>query len=205
MSFAGKTPANYGLQETGGRARFLSAEGAAHGRTPLTLAVRREAFRMTLTIDTILQFITLVVMVMLGLLLKSYLPSYLTKKGENLATKEDIEEITSKVERIRSQHASELEALRSRLQSESEVFSRRRAVYDGMVQSLGTFVSDRQATEEAKARFLDDYASMWLWADDQVLRSLNEFLEVNIVYAASRNQSLQPLLRHAYAACVIGM
>lgn len=38
----------------------------------------------------------------LGLLIKSFFPSYIKKKGENLATKEDIEHITEKIESVRS-------------------------------------------------------------------------------------------------------
>ena len=43
---------------------------------------------------------------------RHYLSSYLSKKGENLATKEDLGQITEEVEAIRSQHATEIEKLR---------------------------------------------------------------------------------------------
>ncbi|MEW4982179.1 MAG: hypothetical protein AB1Y26_02955 [Cycloclasticus sp.] len=43
-----------------------------------------------------------VIAFLIGLIVKSYLPSYLSKKGENLATKEDIEEITTKIESVKS-------------------------------------------------------------------------------------------------------
>jgi len=57
----------------------------------------------------ILNFLVLAAVVIVGLLLKNYLPPYLTEKGKNLATKEDIEEITNKIERVRSDYASEIE------------------------------------------------------------------------------------------------
>jgi hypothetical protein len=44
-----------------------------------------------------------------------FLRTYVGKKGENLATKEDIEEITRKVEGVRAQFASENELLKSEL------------------------------------------------------------------------------------------
>jgi hypothetical protein len=39
-----------------------------------------------------------------ALLLRKYLPAYLTEKGKNLATKEDIEEITRTVESVKTAH-----------------------------------------------------------------------------------------------------
>lgn len=39
----------------------------------------------------------------LGLFTKNYFPSYMDKKGENLATKEDIEEITKKTEAVQQE------------------------------------------------------------------------------------------------------
>lgn len=47
------------------------------------------------------------------LLLKSFLPSYLSEKGRNLATKEDIAAITDKVESVKTDYAKVLEELRS--------------------------------------------------------------------------------------------
>jgi len=43
------------------------------------------------------------------------LNSYAKKKGENLATKEDIEEITRKVESVKTEYMSQLEKLKSEL------------------------------------------------------------------------------------------
>ncbi|ELP5903357.1 chromosome partitioning protein ParA, partial [Vibrio vulnificus] len=45
--------------------------------------------------------------------LKSYLPSYFSEKAKNLATKEDIGEITSEVEQVKSGYAEMLEEVRS--------------------------------------------------------------------------------------------
>jgi len=42
-----------------------------------------------------------------------YFRSYLSKKGENLATKDDISEITTKIEDVKHDYASRLESLRS--------------------------------------------------------------------------------------------
>ena len=46
------------------------------------------------------------------LLIKTFLPSYLSEKGKNLATKEDIASITDKVESIKTDYAKVIEELR---------------------------------------------------------------------------------------------
>jgi hypothetical protein len=50
-----------------------------------------------------------------GLLLKSFLPEYFKKKGENLATKEDIADITHKIETVRHEYATQLECAKADL------------------------------------------------------------------------------------------
>ncbi len=55
---------------------------------------------MSLDVITIL---CLIITFLLGLLIKSFLPNYVKKKAENLATKEDIKNITEKIELVKSQ------------------------------------------------------------------------------------------------------
>jgi hypothetical protein len=45
----------------------------------------------------------------LAFVLKSFIPAYLSQKGKNLATREDIAEITTKVEAIRTEYAKQLQ------------------------------------------------------------------------------------------------
>lgn len=62
----------------------------------------------------VLQIITLGI---LGFILKSYFPAYFHKKGENLATKEDIGEITQKIEQIKVQYSAQLEDIKFSVKS----------------------------------------------------------------------------------------
>lgn len=48
----------------------------------------------------IVEFASIVAVFLLGLFTKNYLPSYMEKKGENLATKEDVKEITRRTEEV---------------------------------------------------------------------------------------------------------
>lgn len=49
----------------------------------------------------------------IGFFLKSFVPSYLSEKGKNLATKEDIASITDKVESVKTEYAKVIEELRA--------------------------------------------------------------------------------------------
>ena len=74
--------------------------------------------------DTIiLGILQIVIAIILGLVIKSYLPSYFSKKGENLATKEDIREITEKVGEIRVEYAKRQYVSEKAFDKEFEVLS----------------------------------------------------------------------------------
>lgn len=55
-----------------------------------------------------LEVIGIITVFLLGLFTKSYLPSYMEKKGENLATKEDVKEITRKTEEVQQEFRQEM-------------------------------------------------------------------------------------------------
>ena len=59
------------------------------------------------------------------LLVKYFLPSYFLEKGKNLATREDIAEITRKVEGVRTEYASLVEELKARHQLRLAAVDRR--------------------------------------------------------------------------------
>jgi hypothetical protein len=69
----------------------------------------------------VLQIITLVI---LGYFIKSYFPAYFQKKGENLATKEDIGEITQKIEQVKVRYSAQLEDIRLSVKS---IYDRRKS------------------------------------------------------------------------------
>jgi hypothetical protein len=69
--------------------------------------------------ELIVQIITLAALVFIGYLLRDFFPSYTKEKGKNLATKEDIHEITERIESVKTDYAKSLEAVKSKLQLES--------------------------------------------------------------------------------------
>jgi len=63
--------------------------------------------------------------IILWLFLKFYFPNYLSEKAKNLATKEDIGEITQKVEEVKIVYAKQLEQLKSQHQLKLAALDRR--------------------------------------------------------------------------------
>lgn len=56
----------------------------------------------------IFEILLTVAVFLIGLFVKNYLPSYMDEKGKNLATKEDIEEITRKTEEVQKSSVKDL-------------------------------------------------------------------------------------------------
>jgi hypothetical protein len=63
------------------------------------------------------------------LLLKFFLPGYLTEKGKNLATTEDISKITDKIEAVKADYSMLLEELKSRHQLRIAAIDKRLEVH----------------------------------------------------------------------------
>jgi len=69
-------------------------------------------WELTLHILKVLGIVGIIIVllfVVLYFILKSFIISYVTEKGKNLATKEDIAEITKKTEEIKTLYAKQLE------------------------------------------------------------------------------------------------
>lgn len=73
-------------------------------------------------INLILNIFIVLFIILAGILTKYYLPSYLNKKGENLATKEDIEEITRKTEAVQKEFKEGFETFSSDMKFKYDFF-----------------------------------------------------------------------------------
>ena len=69
-------------------------------------------------LSSILNIALIVVIVIVFYFFKNYFPAYLKEKAKNLATKEDLKEITNQVESIRHSYSSDLETLKAQLGSQ---------------------------------------------------------------------------------------
>jgi hypothetical protein len=66
----------------------------------------------------VLQVIAVLGLLVVGWLVKSYMPSYYSEKGKNLATKEDIAEITHRIEQVKASLSSRLHIHQTRYDHE---------------------------------------------------------------------------------------
>ena len=62
---------------------------------------------------TIIVICQAIIIFIAGLYIKKFLPSYMNEKGKNLATKEDIQEITRKTEKVRDEFKQNFELFSS--------------------------------------------------------------------------------------------
>jgi hypothetical protein len=157
------------------------------------------------TVSFITDILALVALVLAGLLLQSYLPTYFREKGKNRATKEDVEEISNKIEEIRSQYTRDQELLRSQLQERSDVLEKRRELYEDVVSSLHVFVSGPPADDQQKRGFLEAYSTLWLWAPDSVVNNIKDLLDLHMALAKDPKAVDQETLKQAYMNCVLEM
>ncbi len=152
----------------------------------------------------ILLWANLVVLLSIVVFGKFYFPSYLKEKAKNLAKKEDLVEITDKVEAVKKIYVSEVELLKESINARSDALAKKREVYNRFIQSMGLFINGRKVTAEQQQTFLDCYAQLWLWAPDSVLIKVNVFIEQQMALASGRPQS-QAVIKQTYSECVLAL
>ena len=141
-----------------------------------------------------MDWITLGTAVIVSLLLNKFLPAYFSEKGKNLATKEDISQITEKIESVKSIYSNE-----------DKVLEKRRQIYEEIVSSLRIFISGHGISKEQKEKFYEAYASAWLWAPDSVLTKLNNFVEQQIKHVEKTEVTSQETMKKQYGDIVLAM
>src|SRR5438445_7369720 len=129
-----------------------------------------------MTYTTILDLVVLVVIVTAAMWMRYALPAYLAEKGKNLASKEDLEELTRKVEGVRTQYLSELERLRFDLGRASLVHKAQYETEFRVYEEIWQRVIDVQRTVVALRPMVDQVDSK---ESDEERRSrrVQEFVE----------------------------
>jgi hypothetical protein len=123
------------------------------------------------TLNFILSSVAVLGVAIIALLWKNYLPSYLKKKAEHLATKEDIGAITEQVKKVESKYSSELEKLRFDLERKN-------------------YVSNAQFELEFKT-----YQEIWSSSIDlsNAIRDIISFIESNDALKVNRIAAEMPI------------
>ena len=65
-------------------------------------------------IQVILEFLAMIGIIFLIMFKKNYFPKYLEEKGKNLATKEDVADITKKVESVKLEHNQKFDEIQKK-------------------------------------------------------------------------------------------
>ena len=99
----------------------------------------------------------------------SFLGSYLKKKAENVATKEDIEEITKKIEDIRVRYNEQLESHKASLQLSNQL-------------KLAALDKRLQKHQEAFTLWRELYFSLFNKNTDKTVRECQEWWNKNCLY-----------------------
>ena len=145
-------------------------------------------------LELILSGAVAVLGLLLALLTKAYLPAYFKEKAKNLATKEDIADITSRVERVRAE-----------VSRESALLEKRRGIYERISNSLRIFISGHASSEKEKEMFHTAYSACWLWAPDTIIEKLNEFLKIQQAIVTDPKSYSQEQMKQVYGEIILGM
>lgn len=75
-------------------------------------------------VQIIIDILVIMAIFIFGLFIKNYLPSYMNEKGKNLATKEDIQEITQKTEEVQQEFREKFELFSSDVRFKYDFYNR---------------------------------------------------------------------------------
>lgn len=158
-----------------------------------------------MTYPTIWDFVVAAVIVIVLFWARYALPAYLAEKGKNLASKEDLEELTRKVEGVRTQYLGELEHLRFDLARASLVYKAQYETEFRVYEEIWQRLVDVQRTVAALRPMLD-YTDPKESSEERRSRRLREFGEAfnamqtavwksKPFYSAAVHRELQELSR----------
>lgn len=127
-----------------------------------------------MSVNFLMNLITWVVLIVGGLLLRSYLPSYFQEKGKNLATKEDIKEITDKVEAVKAHYLKEIELYKQ----EIGLMQKRRELSAQVVDLINRY---KELSSKQEMRLLEqEYWKLAPWIPAEILKALNSLFDVAV-------------------------
>lgn len=112
-------------------------------------------------------------LVVLGWFLRSYFPSYLSEKGRNLATKEDVKEITGKIEEVKASIGSRLHIYQVRYEREfgillelSEKLVAARDAAQGLRPEVSyDDINDPEVKRKRMERYIDAARNLYLFVE----------------------------------------
>ena len=129
---------------------------------------------MESTLSIINSVVIVVLIIILPLFLKKYLPAYFNEKGKNLATKEDIKEITDKVESVKSNYAKDIEAFKRELDS----LEKRKEIGAQVIDLINRYKElPKNASDDVMRDFEKEYYKLIPWIPSEILQILNNLFQ----------------------------
>lgn len=117
-----------------------------------------------MTLDAFLSLLIFLCIVGFGIFIKFYVPAYLKKKAENLATKEDIAEVTRQIELVKGKIGSQLYIHQTRYQNEFNILM---DLSEKLVELRDSALSLRPVVDSANT-----------YTDEEKGKRLNRYFEV---------------------------
>lgn len=106
---------------------------------------------------------------LIGGIVGGFFLSYFQKKGENFATKSDIEEITKKVEDVKTHYAKELELYKNDIR----LLEKRRDLSSQVIDLINRYKELSSGDEKQLRKFEQDYYKLIPWIPTEILKALN--------------------------------
>ncbi len=124
--------------------------------------------------EALLEIIFIIFVTSIYFYLKNTLPAYLKEKSKNLATKEDIEEITNKVESIKHDYNRQLEEFKQEL------------LIKHKAEIIAELLAEWLAKPTDKKRLNELSFQAFLWLPDDICNELSDVLAHNTNYTTFR-------------------
>ena len=85
------------------------------------------------------------------------------------------------------------------------MLEKRRAVYERLTDALRVFIQGQEATDTQREAFHSAYAACWLWAPDELLTKLNQFIDIQKDLAVDRNSHPQDEIKKLFGQVILEM
>ena len=108
---------------------------------------------------TIWEIVAIVAVIIGGVWVRFWLPAYLTQKGRNLASKEDLEELTRKVEGVKTQYLIQVEQLRFEFRVYEEIWKCLTDVHRMVLalRPMFDYTDPKESDEERRTRRMREF------------------------------------------------
>ncbi|AVK95625.1 hypothetical protein FCT18_21240 [Lysinibacillus sphaericus] len=97
--------------------------------------------------------------------------------------------------------------LQLKFTTEQERLNQKRNVYINLIDSMAIFIGNRippNLQDQYKFNFLQAYDIAWLWASDEVMKAMSEFLEHNMKKTTGQDWS-HDKEKELFAKCILEM